>query len=66
MGVRSLYSEYSFPKRFISSGSSIYLNSRMLINTNSGVMMKVSDIDPNKMPIPAITINKPVIIGFLE
>jgi hypothetical protein len=38
----------------------------MLIKTNIGVMTKVSDIDPNKMPIPATTIKSPVIIGFLE
>jgi len=44
----------------------MYLISRMQASAKRGVIANVSDIDPKRMPMPAINKKRPVIIGFLE
>ena len=65
IGTFFLYSIYSFPSRFSSSGSSIAFNSHAFSRTKRGVKMKVRVIDLNKMLNPNSAIDIPVTIGFL-
>ena len=65
MGVLFLYSRYSWPSRFASSGSSIAFNSHTFKTTKSGVNMKAKLKDPINIPKPNKSMNAPESIGFL-
>jgi hypothetical protein len=65
IGVRFLYSTYSLPSRFTSSGSSIAFNSQKLNQIKSGVNRKTRETDLSRTPKPNSRMNTPVIIGFL-
>lgn len=65
MGVLFLYSRYSSPSRFASSGSSIAFNSQTFKPIKRGVNMKVKLKDRINIPKPNRSMNTPESIGFL-
>ncbi len=64
MGTLFLYSIYSVPRRFASSGSSIFFNSQMFAEMNSGVKKKNNDMEFNSIAQPNNWMKIPVSIGL--
>ena len=65
MGVFFLYSKYSLPNLFSSSGSSIVFNSKILTEIKRGLNIKIIEIEFNKVPTPNRRITDRLTMDFL-